>query len=550
MIDQENETLKRNNQRIKEDLEDLQRYVDELTVFLPLPFCTVNPLNLILGVNQSFQEMTGYKEMEVIGNSISDLFFEKKELREFEKQIPLKKERVSREATLVKKDQNKIPVSISALARTDDIGNFLGYFLTISDISESKKFQEKLEQKVKEKTNALENKTKDLADSQTAVLNILEDTEESRGKAEEEKNKTMAIISNFTDGILVFNKDDLIELVNPKFERIFGVDHQEVAGKGLKEFKNNEELKDLMEVLAKSPDFSREDNGEEREIFREEIKVDETITIEITTVPIFRDKGKVGTLAVLHDVTREKMVEAMKSEFVSIAAHQLRTPLSAIKWTMIMLLEGDLGDLSEEQKNLVQKAYDSNERMVSLINDLLNVSRIEEGRYLYKPSYISFNDIIDPLIEIYQSELKRRSIDFEIKIPKEKLPKVVVDTEKITLVIQNLLDNAMKYTDQGGKVFFSVDVKEKEIEVMVKDTGVGIPQDQQKRLFSKFFRAANVVRMETEGSGLGLFICKNVINSHKGRIWFESKEKQGSTFYFSLPIIENKKEFEEFVKKL
>jgi PAS domain S-box-containing protein len=550
MIDQENEALKRNNQRMKEDLEDLQRYVDELTVFLPLPFCTVNPLNLILGVNQSFQEMTGYKEMEVIGNSISSLFFEKKELGKFEKEIPLKKERVSREATLVRKDQKKIPVSISALARTDDTGNFLGYFLTVSDISESKKFQEKLEQKVKEKTNALENKTKDLADSQTAVLNILEDTEESRGKAEEEKNKTMAIISNFTDGILVFNRDDLIELVNPKFERIFGVDHQEVTGKGLKEFKNNEELKDLMEVLAKSPDFSREANGEEREAFREEIKVDETITIEITTVPIFRDNHKVGTLAVLHDVTREKMVEAMKSEFVSIAAHQLRTPLSAIKWTMIMLLEGDLGDLSEEQKNLVQKAYDSNERMVSLINDLLNVSRIEEGRYLYKPSHISFNDIVDPLVEIYRAELKRRGIKFEVKMPKEKLPKVVVDTEKITLVVQNFLDNAMKYTARGGKVFFSVDAKEKEIEVAVKDTGVGIPQDQQKRLFSKFFRAANVVRMETEGSGLGLFICKNVINSHKGKIWFESKEKQGSVFYFSLPIIENKREFEEFVKKL
>jgi len=540
MIDQEKEALKKNNQRMREDLEDLQRYVDELTVLLPLPFCTVNPLNLILGVNQTFQEMTGYKEMEVIGNSIDTLFFEKKDLEIFEKKIPSQKQRISREATLIRKDQKKIPVDISALARTDEKGNFLGYFLTISDISESKKFQEKLEQKVKEKTKALELKTKDLADSQTAVLNILEDTEESRKKAEEEKNKTMAIITNFTDGILVFDKDDQVILVNPKFERIFGVGFQEVVGKGLDDFKKNSHLSDLMASLSKSPDFQN-NNHEEKESFREEIRVDEATTIEITTVAIFRDQEKIGTLAVLHDVTREKMVEAMKSEFVSIAAHQLRTPLSAIKWTLVMLIDGDLGSLSEDQKGLVQKAYDSNERMVSLINDLLNVSRIEEGRYLYKPSHISFNEVIDPLIEVYKPELKRRGVNFEVKIPKKQLPKVVVDTEKITLVVQNFLDNAMKYTPKGGKVSFLISVKDKEIEVSVKDTGVGIPQDQQKRLFSKFFRAANVIRMETEGSGLGLFICKNIINSHKGKIWFQSKENEGSNFFFSLPIIEARK---------
>ncbi len=541
------ELLKKNLERVKEDLDDLQRYVDELTIFLPLPFCTVNPLNIILGANKSFQEISGYNEMEVIGNGIDFLFLEKRELGSFKKEVASKKTRITKEVTLIRKDKKRIPVSISALARTDNNDDFLGYFLTLSDISESKKFQEKLEEKVKEKTRALEGKTKELSDSQAAILNILEDTEESRQKAEEERNKTAAIIHNFTDGILVFNKKNILEIINPKAESLFHLESSEISGKRFKSLKANKKIKPLIKEIAESPDF----NGKSSEgSFRREIEIDEGKTIEITTVPILRGDEKTGTLVVLHDITREKMVEEMKSEFVSIAAHQLRTPISAMKWTMTMLLDGDLGDLNDEQKDLVEKTYASNERMVNLINDLLNVSRIEEGRYLYKPAHISFSKVLNPVVKSYRDEIKRRGIKFRTKIPKRSLPRVAVDTEKITLVLQNLLDNAMKYTPKGGQVTLDVKVKNKEIEVSIRDTGVGIPKDQQQRLFSKFFRAANVIRMETEGSGLGLFICKNIIKAHKGEISFESKENQGSVFHFTLPTIATKKEFDDFLKTL
>ena len=271
----------------------------------------------------------------------------------------------------------------------------------------------------------------------------------------------------------------------------------------------------------------------------------------MSVVPIITAGEKRETLVVLHDISREKMVEAMKSEFVSIAAHQLRTPLAAIKWTMKMLLEGDLGELNEGQMELVNKVYISNERMVNLINDLLNVSRIEEGKYLYKPELVHIEDIVEPLLESYRIEMERRGIDFKIKKPKEKTPTVAVDNEKITLVIQNFLDNAMKYTPKGGSVEISIDYDKdiNRVRVSVKDSGVGIPKNQQLRMFSKFFRAANVIRMETEGSGLGLFISKNIVEAHGGKIWFESEEGKGSTFYFNLPV-KNKKEFADFLKKL
>jgi signal transduction histidine kinase len=237
---------------------------------------------------------------------------------------------------------------------------------------------------------------------------------------------------------------------------------------------------------------------------------------------------------ILHDVTREKAIERMKTEFVSISAHQLRTPLSAIKWTLKMFLDGDLGELTKEQREFLEKTYKSNERMINLINDLLNVTRIEEGRYLYRPVLADIVPICQSVIDSYREEIEKKNLKFEFKKPKE-LPKVRVDIEKISLAIQNLLENAIRYNREGGEIEIVLKEKEKEIEFSIRDTGIGIPKDQQNRVFTKFFRAPNAMRMETEGSGLGLFITKNIIEAHGGKIWFKSEEGKGTTFYFTLP---------------
>ena len=260
--------------------------------------------------------------------------------------------------------------------------------------------------------------------------------------------------------------------------------------------------------------------------------------MEVSVIPIKAKSEIIGTLVVLHDVTREKIIERMKTEFVSIAAHQLRTPLSAIKWTLKMLLDGDLGEITEEQREFVNKAYRANERMIKLINDLLNVARIEEGRYLYKLSSLNIEPLVRKIVESLRQEAERKKIKLEFKKPKKKLPKLMLDAEKISLAIQNLVENAIKYTPAGGRVTISLKVENEEVVFSVKDTGVGIPKEQQDRVFSKFFRGANVMRMETEGSGLGLFITKNIIEAHGGRIWFQSKEGRGTTFYFAIPFFQ------------
>ena len=379
----------------------------------------------------------------------------------------------------------------------------------------------------------LERKTKELKDSRKALINMLEDVEGTRRLAIEERDKTLTIINNFTDGLLVFDKKNNISLMNPQAEDFFEINVEKIVGKSTTE-------------LTKIPIFEPLTNlfGEKiKKIFRKELLLKKNLVLEVTVIPLMRERKKIGTLVVLHDITREKLIERMKTEFVSLAAHQLRTPLSAIKWTLRMLLDGDLGEITEEQRDFLTKTYISNERMISLINDLLNVTRIEEGRYLYRPIFVQVEEIVQSAIDSFREEIRKKNIKFKFKKPEKKLPKILIDMEKIKLAIENLFNNAIRYTLPGGEVTVSLKHAKKEVEFLIKDTGIGIPKDQQKRVFTKFFRAANVMRMETEGTGLGLFVTKNIIEAHGGKILFESEEGKGTTFYFTIPARKNLNNF-------
>jgi PAS domain S-box-containing protein len=367
-------------------------------------------------------------------------------------------------------------------------------------------------------------------------MNILEDIDEAREKAEEERDKTQTIISNLADGLLVFDGESKLSLINPQAEKFLKTEGEKIIGRSIGELTSLLGFKKLVKFLGK----------EIKEVFRHKLSISKDLVLEVSTIPIMSGKEKLGALIILHDITREKIIEGMKTEFVSLAAHQLRTPLSAIKWTLRMLLDGDLGKITKEQKEFIEKTYQSNERMISLINDLLNVTRIEEGRYLYKPTFTQMENIVQLVTDSFKEIIKKRKINFTFKKPEKRSPKVKVDIEKIRLTINNLLDNAIRYTPVGGKVTVSLKYGKKEIELSVKDSGVGIPKEQQERIFTKFFRGANVIRMATEGTGLGLFIAKNIIEAHGGKIWFESEEGKGSTFYFTLPV---KEEFTEFLKE-
>lgn len=379
-----------------------------------------------------------------------------------------------------------------------------------------------------ERTRQLREQVKFSEDSRVALMNMLEDMEDLRRKTEAEREKTLAIITNFADGLILFDANDSFTMANPLIEAIFGVTKEEIRGligKKISSFQAVNGFRPLINLLG--PVIT--------EISRKELYISENEIYEVSSLEIQSGSDKVGTLIIAHDISREKIVERMKTEFVSIAAHQLRTPISAIKWTLRMILDGDLGPITDDQRDFLEKTYKSNERMINLINDLLNVTRIEEGRHLYNLTLVNLEDIIESIAGNYTEVLGQKKIDFGYEKPAEKLSQVKADVEKMKMVIANLIENAIKYTPAGGNIRISILQKGKDLEVTVRDTGIGIIKDQQNRIFTKYFRGSNALKTETEGTGLGLFITKNIVETHGGKVWFLSEEGRGTTFFFSIP---------------
>lgn len=366
---------------------------------------------------------------------------------------------------------------------------------------------------------------KDLEQAKISLIKLLRRSEENRIRAEIERDKTTTIVSNFSDGLIILDEKDNVFAVNPEAEKILKIDEQELLGKHLASTATLPKTKAVMSVLSKRL----------KAVYRRPVKLADNLIIEVSAITLASAGKNLGHLIVLHDITREKMVEKMKTEFVSLAAHQLRTPLSIIKWSISMLDKGDFGKLTKKQSEVVKNTFHSNERLIALVNSLLNITRMEDGRYIYKLVKSDISEIINTALDSYKGEADKKKLKIEYK--KEKnLPKIMADREKVRIVIQNLIDNAIKYSSDSGKIKITLSKEGKNIKFEVKDFGIGIPKPQQNKIFQKFFRADNAVTMNTSGSGLGLFLSKNIVESHGGKISFTSKENEGTTFCFSLPI--------------
>jgi len=352
------------------------------------------------------------------------------------------------------------------------------------------------------------------------------------------EEEILFIINHFADGLLVFDRNSNLCLINPKAEDLLEVKKEKVLGRQILTLNSFPNFGPLISLLG----------GGMKEVSRQELQVKENFILEITAIPMIIKGNKIGSLVILHDVTRERLVDKMKSEFVTLAAHQLRTPASAVKWALRTLLEGDLGELNKKQKEMIEEAYITNDRAIKLVNDLLNVAQIEEGKYLSKITLSSIENVIQSVVDNYGRKIKEKKLKVGLKKSKEELAAVMLDVTKMETAIRNIFDNAVRYTPSGGKISIVLKKHKEEIEVQIQDTGLGIPLYQQEKVFTKFFRGANIIKVDTEGTGLGLYITKNIIEAHGGRIWFKSEEGKGTTFYFTIPIKEKFGEFltEEF----
>ena len=347
-----------------------------------------------------------------------------------------------------------------------------------------------------------------------------------RRKEEEltsERDKEEAIIANLLDGLIYFDEAGRIDMVNPAAERLLDFRSDEVIGKRIKDF-------DLNKYTLLNQLFSHEKPAGEM------VPVTKQDTIyEIDTVNIKdRYEAPLGGVKLVHDISREKFVEKMKSEIITIAGHQLRTPLSAVKGAVDLILSGSY-EKKGERERVLREIYRYNDRMISLVDDLLEASSIEEGRYDYKFEAVD----IDYLLQSLKSQFKSQSDDKAIALKVEtvnNLRKVELDVYKIKLALGAIINNAFTYTALGGKVSIKAEFSDaKTVVISIRDNGIGIPAHQQEKVFGKFFRADNALKYQTEGNGLDLFVAKNIIDNHNGKIRFESEEGFGTTFYVELP---------------
>jgi PAS domain S-box-containing protein len=255
----------------------------------------------------------------------------------------------------------------------------------------------------------------------------------------------------------------------------------------------------------------------------------------ITTItPILQGGIIIAYVATEENITTMREVDRAKTEFVSLASHQLRTPLTTIRWYSEMILNGDTGEINDKQKKFLEEINKGNQRMVDLVDALLNVSRIEMGTFVIEPVLTDLKELAKSVLDDLKPQIQKKST-----IIKENydgsIGKINIDPKMMRIVLLNLLSNAVKYTPEKGTVTVSIEKKDKDILIKVADTGYGIPLSSQPKIFTKLYRADNAREKDPDGNGLGLYIVKSVMDNSGGKVWFESQEGKGTTFYVTLP---------------
>ena len=230
-------------------------------------------------------------------------------------------------------------------------------------------------------------------------------------------------------------------------------------------------------------------------------------------------------------------LDTTKDEFLSMASHQLRTPLTSVKGYLSMVLEGDAGKITKTQKQLLSEAYISSERMVHLIHDFLNVSRLQTGKFMLEQRPINLTKLIADEVHSLDHAAAARGITLKLTTDKD-IPLLNIDESKIQQVAVNFIDNSLFYSHEATTIAISLHKTDNMVELRVKDSGIGVPKNEQAHLFTKFYRASNARKQRPDGTGVGLFLAKKVIDAHGGEVLFESKEGQGSEFGFRLPLAE------------
>ncbi len=362
-------------------------------------------------------------------------------------------------------------------------------------------------------------------------------------REQEEASRSQAILEAVADGVLVTGSNNRISFINPSAESILSLDAGRVFGQSLDVFGGlfGKSAGTWMQTIR---DWSDSPGSyQQGDTYAEQIDLENGRIILVHLAPVIFQNDFLGTVSIFRDITHEVEVDRLKSEFVATVSHELRTPMTSIRGYVDVLLMGAAGALNENQTHFLNIVKNNTERLNILVNDLLDVSRIESGRVTLSPQALDMREVAEDVIGdiLRRSQEENKPMALSLDAPK-KLPRVYGDMERIRQVLGNLMDNAYHYTPENGTIIVHIHSLNggDEVQVDVKDNGVGIALDDQDRIFERFYRGENPLVLSTPGTGLGLSIVKQIVEMHKGHIWMKSTgvPGEGSTFSFTLPVYE------------
>lgn len=351
-----------------------------------------------------------------------------------------------------------------------------------------------------------------------------------------ERNQLQDIVENLKDGLIVYDPNFKIQIFNKAAETIFNIPAKEVVGQYFNPgFVQNPKYQFLAQTIFPSlaPLVKR---LSEPDVWPQIVDLSfENLALRVITGRVDDPGGRLlGFFKIIQNRTREKELLRSKSEFITVAAHQLRTPLTGINWTFEALSKEP--DLRPELKQLAINGLAQTQQLLKIVNDLLDVSKIEEGKFGYQLENTNLVEFAAEILASVETTAKQYKVKLYFDRPAEAIV-VKIDSQRLGIVFNNLLDNAFRYNVENGEVVVKIEKFPGKpfIQTSIKDTGVGIPAEEINKIFSKFYRGSNITEISTVGSGLGLYIAKNIIQRHGGEIWAESVLGRGTTFYFTLP---------------
>ncbi|MBI5149355.1 MAG: PAS domain S-box protein [Candidatus Omnitrophica bacterium] len=386
---------------------------------------------------------------------------------------------------------------------------------------------------VTELNEKVEQNKRDLKQKYEAVIQQKTDNEEiawrKYKKTINEKKQTDAVIRSIAEGLVVVDAQGKVVMINPAAEKLLGVSRKDKIGQPISDGAKKDQLISLSRGSS---------DGEDKEIELISQEDETKKVLRASTAVIENENGQtIGMVSVLSDITKQKELDQLKANFVAGVSHELRTPIVAIDKSITLILEKEAGELTATQEQFLSIAQRNLKRLSDLINDLLDLSKLEAGKMELRRKPTSVNNVIQETIDTLNNWARTKTITLE-KHVEDMLPEIDVDPDRVTQVLTNLIGNAVKFTPNGGKIIVEARLSDdkKNVRLMVQDNGIGIAQEHLPKLFSKFYQAGERVASDISGTGIGLSICKEIVELHGGNIWVESEKDQGAKFIFNLPV--------------